>query len=140
MRHVLIILAGAALVAGVLGGQRASAQQSSDDLRRSMGNLRPDHPTAAPAVQGSNRYRYRRSQNRGPVVQPQVYNRYQYPAYYPNSGWNNRYYAPNYGYNPYYGYPYPSRYYRGPRYYPPVVIPAERLYGPQAVQRFMGVR
>jgi len=140
MRHVLIVLAGAALVVGVLGGQRALAQQSSDDLRRSMGNLRPDHPTAVPAIQGSNRYRYQRGRNRGPVVQPPVYRGQSYPRYYPNYGWNNRYYAPNYGYNPYYGYRYPSRYYRGPLYYPPVIIPAERLYGPQAVQRFMGVR
>jgi Flp pilus assembly protein TadD len=41
------------------------------------------------------------------------------------------------GYYPYaYSYPY---YYGGPFWIPPVVMPAETLYGPQATMRFMGV-
>jgi len=139
MRKLLVVLAGAVLVAGILGAERASAQQTSNDLRRSMGNLRPDHPTAAPAIQGSYRHRYQRGQVQVPVVPGPAYNAYRGPQYYPNYGQNYGYYAPNYGYNPYYGYSYP-RYYRGPMYYPPVYIPAERIYGPGAVQRFMGVR
>ena len=51
-------------------------------------------------------------------------------------------YSSGYGYPYYpdYGYPYPPVYY-GWRYYypPPLYIPAEELYGPRAVQRFMGV-
>ena len=49
------------------------------------------------------------------------------------------YYGYGYGtdYYPYaYSYPY---YYGGPFWIPPVVLPAETLYGPQATMRFMGV-
>jgi len=49
------------------------------------------------------------------------------------------YYGYGYGtdYYPYvYSYPY---YYGGPFWVPPVVLPAETLYGPQATMRFMGV-
>jgi tetratricopeptide (TPR) repeat protein len=57
-------------------------------------------------------------------------NPYAYYSYY--RGWG--YYPPPY----YYPYAYPY-YYRRPVILPPVVIPAGTLYGPQAVQRFMGV-
>jgi hypothetical protein len=51
-------------------------------------------------------------------------------------------YLPGYGYG--YGhYPYPYGYphlhWHGPLYYPPVYMPAENLFGPQATRRFLGV-
>ena len=50
---------------------------------------------------------------------------YVYPDSYFYSGYGWPYYPPGYGY--------------GPVYYPPAWMPADHLYGPQAVQRFMGV-
>ena len=64
-----------------------------------------------------------------------------YYVYYPNglSGYPHgaygydRYHGYGYGYD---SYPYASPYYYSP---PPIFLPAEQLYGPLAMQRFMGV-
>jgi hypothetical protein len=57
----------------------------------------------------------------------------QVPFYY-GSGWP----AWGYGWNaPYYWYDGP--YYPGPIVLPPLYLPAEELYGPQAMKRFMGI-
>lgn len=50
------------------------------------------------------------------------------------------YYRPGYGYGPGYDYIYPYPSYPWPRYYMgPLYLPAETMYGPEAVKRFMGV-
>jgi len=115
----------------------AQAQDRPEDFRRSMGNLRPDNPTAFPAIQGSNRPHAIARPN-APAPQPSVnpgvgvypvYPRYR--VYYPPAyGYGYGYPAPYYGYPPYY---YGYRYYYGP-----VFVPAETMYGPAAVRRFMG--
>ena len=116
------------LVVVAMAASDAIAQNLPTDYRRSMGNLRPDHRTAAPAVQGSPPpVRTRRMPT--VVVQPyytqpyvqQYYGGYTCPHYY-----GHRHYRP---YR-----------YRRPMYYGPVFVPAQALYGPQAVMRFMGVR
>ena len=53
MRLLPIPLAAVAGIALLAIAQNALAADPSTDYRRSMGNLRPDHRTAAPAIQGS---------------------------------------------------------------------------------------
>ena len=117
------------LVAVVFLCDYAPAQRHPDDLRRSMGNLRPSHRTAVPAIQGSpppnssNRHHSGRSY----VYRPQfpVYD-YGYD-YYPY-GWNYHsypsWYAPSYWHY---------------SYSAPLVMPDHALFGPVAAQRFLGV-
>jgi len=131
------LLAFGVLAAGVLIAVEALAADPADDYRRSMGNLRPDSRTAAPAIQGSPPPRSSGSAQR--VVPAPSYG---YPTYHPGySPYYPGYSYPSYGYYPNYSryYRYPRVYYRGYLYPPPVYLPAERLYGPQAVRRFMGV-
>lgn len=140
MRLSRIALAAAVLTGCVLSSARLSAADSSDDFRRSAGNLRPESRTAGGAIQGSPPPASSSSAQRY-VPAPAVV--YPYSPY--SSGY---YYPPGYGYpSPYYGYNYYRRPYgyRVPRYYggylyaPPVYLPSQRLFGPQAVKRFMGV-
>ena len=132
-RSALLAVVAAVLMAGIAPQQRAWCQEDSDDHQRSMGNLRPDSSTGGRAVQGSNRYRARRSPR--VVIPAPTY--YAYPRYYPGY---RLYYAPgSYGYYPYYGAAYPY-YYRTYRYVPPVFVPGDQLYGPGAVRRFLGYR
>jgi len=134
MRPLWTALAAAVLAASVISGQRGSAADPADDHRRSMGNLRPDSYTAGRAIQGSNS---QRRASPGAVVPSPPVNQYQYPVrqYYVPYGYGYGYYSPYYGYYPR-RYRYPRVYYPYP---PPLYLPAERLYGPQAVKRFMGV-
>lgn len=141
MRLLLALSMSAACIAATASLDLAAADERNNDHRRSMGNLRPDHRTAGPAIQGSpppqsRSHRDRRSHH--PV----------HPGHYPGNnygyGYYDQYYPPAYGYDPYYARPYPgysypaySPYYW--RYPPPIHIPAETLYGPEAVKRFMGV-
>lgn len=123
----------------------ASAGESNDDHRRSMGNLRPDHRTARPAIQGSPPPRQRTDHD--PTYVPPypgqhdyAYGFGQYPAYGHGPSYKYDRYPSAWDYGPYH----PRRRYRHPRYPywgypPPLYIPAEALYGPQAVMRFMGV-
>jgi len=110
------------------GSNRATRRSSTDNSRRSMGNLHPDSYTAGRATHGSNRAtRPTNTVIVAPTPYYPRYNPYHHRRYQP-------YYSGGYGYYPYY----PTPYYR-PRYvYPPVVVPAETLYGPRAVRRFMG--
>lgn len=108
----------------------APAQRDPDDYRRSMGNLRPGHRTAVPAIQGSpppNSSQRRRSGN------TYVY-RPRYPVY--DYGYYGRQYYP-YGWD-YYTYPswyQPNYWYRN--YSAPLVMPEGALFGPRAAQRFL---
>jgi hypothetical protein len=134
MRTLLALLVSAAWIAVAASADFASADDRNNDHRRSMGNLRPDHRTAGPAIQGSpppRSERHRRWRPSHPVR----------PGYHPHYGHGyGYYYPPGYVYDPYYVYPPPyppySPYYW--RYPPPVYLPAETLYGPEAVKRFMG--
>lgn len=132
MRFPSILLAAA--VSGLVGAH-VYAADAPDDARRSMGNLRPDSRTAGQAIQGSPPAG---STSGGTAVVPGYSPGYPYSGYSPYyRGYG--YYPRDYGYYPYYppAYRYP-RFYRGYLYPPPVYLPAERLYGPQALRRFMG--
>jgi hypothetical protein len=61
-----------------------------------------------------------------------------YPAW--NYGYGYGWGGPGYGGYPYgdFGYGYFPSYYNGPIILPPVVLPAESMYGPQAMKRFIG--
>jgi hypothetical protein len=135
MRRTLTILALAAVVALVTAAPQAWAQEDAEDLRRSTGNLRPDSPTGGRAIQGSNRGQ----SAPGPsvVIPPPAY--YAYPRYRRYPGYYRYYPRGSYGYYPYYGVPYGYRSYRY-GYRPPIFLPAETLYGPRAMRRFMGIR
>ena len=117
------------LVIAVFLWDLALAQQHPDDFRRSMGNLRPSHPTAVPAIQGSYQQRSSGGQRTGNTY---VY-RPQYPACY--HGYD---YYP-YG-RSYYGYPswYVPSYWRYSGYSAPLVMPNGALFGPAAGQHFLG--
>jgi hypothetical protein len=118
MRKHVATLAIVGLLAIVAADRYALAQDTDDNLRRSMGNKRP----TAPATQ---------SPNRTTLVVPQ-------PHY---GGYGHRYYRRYRPYYPHgYGYyppPYPY-YYRRPYVYPPIYVPPETMYGPRALRRFMG--
>jgi len=131
MRLLLGGLAVTLLAATVASGVRAADQAT--DYRRSMGNLRPEANTAGRAIQGSTPYR---APSRSRVYAPSPV--YPYGSGYVPYGSGYGYYPPYQGYYPTYR-GYPRGYYRGYLYPPPIYLPAERLYGPQAVKRFMGV-
>jgi hypothetical protein len=117
MRRCVATLVLVGLVAAASAGRHALAQDPVDNTRRSMGNLRPT-PPATPRP------------NRTIVVVPHpYYGRYGHPYYRP-------YYPGGYGHYPYYHPPYP--YYHGPVVYPPIYVPPETMYGPRAMNRFMG--
>ena len=114
MRASVMALTACLLMAIAVAAQQAGAQ----DLGR--------------AVHGSDRVELCRTTT---IVIPQpYYYRVPYSYYY---GPYRPYYPGGYGYYPRYVAPYS---YYGPRYIypPPVAIPAESLYGPRAVRRFMG--
>ncbi len=136
-------LAAVGILAGWVGW--ALAEEDSLAHRRSLGNLKPDSYTAGRAIQGSDRPQPGEATGGVPtwvIPQPDPGRRV-----YPGHPRYRVYYPPVYGYPTYYGYPPPYPLYRYyPRYseyhyyYGPVFVPAETLYGPQAVQRFIGVR
>lgn len=135
MRLHPIGLAAALLAVVAVANVRALGDDASSDSRRSMGNLRLDSREAGQAIQGVQPRGTTRS--RTVVVPRPVYPYGGYSPYY--SGYPG-YYSPGYGYYPYPpSYGYPRFYHRGYLYPPPVYLPAERLYGPQALRRFMGV-
>ena len=121
----LALALGAVIVGAVVVGDCPAANPvfPQGEARRSMGNLRPSTPppqTPKPPPAAGQRHRHRPN----------------YVYYYPRYGsvYRDPYYHDPYGYD--YPYVYP---YRRPRYYAwPVFLPAETLYGPEAVKRFMG--
>ena len=118
MRGHVAALAIVGLLAIVAADRHALARDTADNLPRSMGNKRP----TPPATQGP---------NRTVIVVPQpYYGGYGHPYYH------GPHYPHGFGYYPYYHAP--SPYYRGPIVYPPIFVPAETLYGPRALRRFMG--
>lgn len=136
MRHSITRFVAAVLVGTIINGVALAQHIEPTDYKRSNGNLRLDHPTAVPSIQGTTPYRQPTNSVPNTVTRYPVY---QYPRY--NSPYRQDYgYYPSYdGYYQQPSYYYPRRYYRGYRYPTPVFVPAETLYGPQAVKRFMGV-
>ncbi len=143
------LLAAIVFSVAALGAGWCWAQGTNNDLRRSMGNLRPSRPTPnlrrsmgnllpenGSAGQAA-RARQARSARSSPVVVAPVYPGGCYDrgyGYYP-PGYGS-YYGPRY-YPGYYSV-YPRVYYGSPYYYlPPVAFPAEQLFGPRASLRFM---
>lgn len=120
MRRFVLATALCGMLGSAFCVQEASAQSRATDYRRSMGNLRPDHPTAGPAVQGSYRYRL----NQAPTLLLPT----------PQIPYTQPYYQPGYPYQ------YPSYGYPSYQYYRPMIVPGNMLYGPQAMRRFMGIR
>lgn len=147
MRCPFTVLPIAASVGlAVLLGATAEAQRINinDNHRRSMGNKRP--PELFGNLNKSSGHRGGASH--GGHHDGHVKHRHRYRHYYPHSGYRMYYggayrYPYGYGY-PYdygYGYPYtyPNAYWYSRYQYAPIHIPAEQLYGPQALKRFMGV-
>ena len=131
MRRFLMAF-GAVMILLLGLGDRASADPEfpQGNARRSMGNLAPKDP-----ILGS-RSSFSR-QHPGYSYSPSYGHR---GSHYPPHG--RRYYLPYgyyrrpYGYGDYWhDYPYPTYYRR--YYYTYPVLPAELLYGPEAVKRFM---
>ncbi len=132
---VLTVLSVGSMVSPntTLAGNPKPAQ---GDARRSMGNLAPKQPAprqtaVQPPAAEPRRDRQAHGQHR---IHNHPYNGGVYRrsrSYYPYD------YGCGYGYDPYQPrYAYSSHY--SPYYPAPVFLPAEVLYGPQAVNRFMG--
>jgi hypothetical protein len=142
MRRAISAFMPIALMAALAMSQHAWAQTSSDDSRRSMGNLgpssdnrrtignlRPDSATGGAPAQGSSQS----AGNPTVVIPSPYYYGYGGPTYYHG-------YRPRYcGDYPYYGYGYRYPYRRYYAYPPPVYLPSQQLYGPGAMRRFMGM-
>ena len=137
MRLSAALLASAALFAAA-ASSNVPSDKPNDDHRRSMGNLRPDDRTAGLAVQGSPPPGF--NEDRGPADRGASQDRggdlpgVQH-APYRGGGYSHPPYPGDYGLDPYYHHP-RRRYWRYP-YLPLIHIPAEHLYGPQALKRFL---
>ena len=139
MRLSAAILASAALFAAA-ASSNVPSDKPNDDHRRSMGNLRPDDRTAGLAVQGSPPPGF--NQNQGSADRGASQDRggdlpgVQHDPYRGDGYWHPPHVG-DYGLDPYYHHP-RRRYWRYP-YLPLIHIPAEHLYGPQALKRFLGL-
>lgn len=144
---------GVAVLAGVLISSELAMAQFADSTRRSMGNLNPNPSRRSmgnlrPEVEQSQTHQPSGS-GIGTVAVPSPF----YPGYSYSPGYY--YYDPGYyyvpgavypGYGPYaYRYGYPRNYHYPPGYYyryytvpPPMLVPSQMLFGPQATRRFMG--
>ncbi|NLD95457.1 MAG: hypothetical protein GX639_22630 [Fibrobacter sp.] len=149
---------GAAVLLGVLIFSELALAQFADSTRRSMGNLAPNPsrrsmgnlaPNPSRRSMGNLLPETRRSpapessdSGSATVVLPNPY----YPGYYYSPGYYYAPYAVYPGYGPYvYPYGYARDYYHPRGYYhryyvapPPLFVPAQTLFGPQATRRFMG--
>ncbi|HUT88232.1 MAG TPA: tetratricopeptide repeat protein [Thermoguttaceae bacterium] len=139
MRLSAAILASAALFAAA-ASSNVPSDKPNDDHRRSMGNLRPNDRTAGLAVQGSPPPGF--NQDRGPADRGASQDRGgdlpgAQHAPYRGDGYRHPHHVGDYGLDPYYHTP-RRRYWRLP-YLPLIHIPAEHLYGPQALKRFLGL-
>lgn len=135
MRSFSTTIAAALLVAGVIVGPPASTAEPVEKHRPSMGHPRPDADPGGRAIQGSTPQNAG-GHNNDSFVPGATLAGYPVRRHYVPYPYGDGYY-PRYSHSPYYHYPY--GYYRGYLYPPPVYVPAERLYGPQAMRRFMGV-
>ncbi len=132
MKRWLIVL-----IVAVVGMSFSAARTAADPKmpprgqRYSMGNK----PTVAQHSSGKFKAgaHHGSAGHRGSIhFRPRHYGAYRHYPYSP--------YGYGYGYYRYpYSYPYYSRAYRGYYYPGPVFLPAETLYGPEAMKRFMGV-
>jgi tetratricopeptide (TPR) repeat protein len=149
MRLILGLLATALLALAALSAKGAPADEANRDLRRSMGNLRPSHANDEANLDlrrsmGNLRPRRSADQSTPPgcgvdcgriehdTIGPDYVGK---DPYYGDLYWPSCY-PPPYDY-PYYVYP-PRYRWRYP-YFAPLYIPAEAMYGPQALMRFPGV-
>ncbi len=119
-------MVAATATVGAIFGDGLLAQTRQDDSRRTVSSLRP--PAKSPPA--------RSGRSSGPVQTPTMKewrpSVVPYPVY-PYGTYPYGSYLPGYGYG--YVYPYSSY----PYYLPPVYLPAERLYGPEAMKRFLGL-
>jgi tetratricopeptide (TPR) repeat protein len=122
MRRFLVAM-GAAVLVAISGGDRAAAQ-SKGPARSQPAPAKPPAARQTPPTQPPHVTHPR------VVIQPVVGGVYTYPSL-----WGPY----DYGYSGY-GYPY-SYGYSGPDYCapPPIFLPADTLYGPEAMKRFMGM-
>jgi len=121
----IIAALSAALISIDAGAQRINV---NDNHRRSMGNKRPVEQFGRLDRSSNSSERNHSGDRRHHGVHKKHSHHYYWPGY-------RRAYRYPYGYD--YGYPYgyyPYRYWNAPIY-----VPAETVYGPGAVQRFMGV-
>jgi len=116
---------------GNLRPDQADAQ-ANVDLRRSMGNLRAHRPSDGPAFPSCGVDFGR--------IEPGTFGPDSVEKYpdYGDTYWPGYYPPYDYPYYPYYVYP-PRYRWRYP-YFVPLYVPAEAMYGPQALMRFLGVR
>ena len=125
MKRSLVLFASAAVLAAMGPAQLAWAAERDNDHRWSMGNLRPDHRTARPAIQGSPPPGY--DGQRRPLPHPS--DRHgdrgrHYPRHYPHYGGGYgydyyHYYPRGHIYDPFCPHPYPPY----PWYPPPLSSP-----------------
>jgi len=118
MKHFSRLCATAVLVAAVVSGGRAAADPQ------------PDTADTPHAVQGEDQRHPDQQQGSPPYHRPRP--PYGYPYWDP---WYGYYFFDPYGCYWPYGWPYYWDYV----YLPPLYLPAEELYGPQAMKRFMGL-
>jgi|GEM_PF-3916478 len=122
-------------------------KQPADALKKKASESHPRHYTARPD-KGSH-MRHHKSRAVAPVRRQSLHWHYRHPrAWYPNHNYGRtyrifQYYGPvDYGIYarrylfPYAPYPSDIVY---PGWYSPLYMPAERVYGPEAVKRFMGL-
>ncbi len=122
----LLIAIGAVLIASGLGSNGEAGQPHA------KGHAGAGRHSAGP--------------KHGPAIHHQHHS-YHHRSHPYHSRAYGRSYWYGYGYAPYYPYSYPYQYpysyppptFMYPYYRPPLYIPAEQVYGPEAVKRFMGV-
>jgi hypothetical protein len=121
-----LILCGPLALAGTTFGQEHAHHHSGHPGTHTVGVAPGGGAPAAPA----------------PVVVELGGNQYNYNSYY-NTNYDSYWGTPGfltvgYGYRPFYRFGWYGGGY-GPYAYPPVVLPAQTLFGPQPVQQMMGV-
>ena len=135
----LVVLSGTYMVL-VEPAVAADARFPQGNARRSMGNLGPKQPAAKPRKPVAVPHQgYAHTPARGHFhYRPYPGHVYRQP--YVISPYGSGYgYGYDYGYDPYRSEVYsPYRSYYGRPYLPPIYLPAETIYGPQAVKRFLG--
>ena len=121
MRPFLAVLVGAGLVIGAFCTPYAGADPQPPGKPSPQAPGKPAEPSPAkpPAPQPG----------RPHGTYPPGWNPYW--GAYPSYSWPGCWYGP--------GYPIYAPYYDGPIILPPLYLPAEALYGPEAVKRFMGL-
>ncbi len=138
-KRFAIVPAAAVLVVAATWANQALAAEGNNDHRRSMGNLRPDHPTATPSITGSPPTGWKGGSGSADHGRPRVHRPYRHHSYHDR--WY--YWPPGYVYDPYYPYltPRPPYYWDPWRYpyYGPPYYPVGPVWGAEGVRRFLGL-